>query len=86
MTGFLRPSGFGEDDCVIFDCPGQIELYSHHFAFSSLIDRWRCGVAPRGGVYARCPIYHRRCQVYCRMHAVSGGDDEPRAAPREPDV
>jgi GTPase SAR1 family protein len=31
--------GFGEDDCVIFDCPGQIELYSHHFAFRSFVDQ-----------------------------------------------
>ena len=31
--------GFGDDDCVIFDCPGQIELYSHHSAFRSFVDQ-----------------------------------------------
>eukprot|EP00227_Mantoniella_beaufortii_P015901 CAMPEP_0197592256 /NCGR_PEP_ID=MMETSP1326-20131121/14995_1 /TAXON_ID=1155430 /ORGANISM="Genus nov. species nov., Strain RCC2288" /LENGTH=261 /DNA_ID=CAMNT_0043157939 /DNA_START=48 /DNA_END=830 /DNA_ORIENTATION=+ len=31
--------GYGEDDCVIFDCPGQIELYSHHSAFRSFVDQ-----------------------------------------------
>ena len=27
--------GYTEDDMVIFDCPGQLELYSHHTAFRS---------------------------------------------------
>jgi len=31
--------GYGEDDCVIFDCPGQIELYSHHSAFRTFVDQ-----------------------------------------------
>jgi len=31
--------GFGDDDCVIFDCPGQIELYSHHTAFRTFVDQ-----------------------------------------------
>lgn len=31
--------GYGEDDCIIFDCPGQIELYSHHTAFRSFVDQ-----------------------------------------------
>lgn len=33
--------GFGEDDCVIFDCPGQIELYSHHTCFRTFVDKLR---------------------------------------------
>ena len=33
--------GFGEDDCVIFDCPGQIELYSHHTCFKSFVNKLR---------------------------------------------
>lgn len=28
--------GFGEDDYLIFDCPGQIELYSHVTVFRTL--------------------------------------------------
>jgi len=31
--------GYVDDDCVIFDCPGQIELYSHHSTFCSIADR-----------------------------------------------
>lgn len=30
--------GYGEEDYLIFDCPGQIELYSHVSAFKSLVD------------------------------------------------
>ena len=33
--------GFGEDDCVIFDCPGQIELYSHVPAFKRFVQYLR---------------------------------------------
>lgn len=27
--------GYTEDDMVIFDCPGQLELYSHHTSFAA---------------------------------------------------
>jgi GTPase SAR1 family protein len=36
---WLALEGYGEDDCVIFDCPGQIELYSHHSAFRTFVDQ-----------------------------------------------
>ena len=29
--------GYGEDDYLLFDCPGQIELYSHSSVFRSLV-------------------------------------------------
>ncbi len=29
---------YGEDDYLIFDCPGQIELYSHVTIFRSFVD------------------------------------------------
>ena len=29
---------YGEDDYLIFDCPGQIELYSHISVFRSFVD------------------------------------------------
>lgn len=29
---------YGEDDYLIFDCPGQIELYSHVTVFRSFVD------------------------------------------------
>ncbi|WIA34439.1 hypothetical protein OEZ86_012773 [Tetradesmus obliquus] len=30
--------GYGEEDYLVFDCPGQIELYSHVGAIRSLVD------------------------------------------------
>eukprot|EP00775_Hariotina_reticulata_P002292 gene2292-2602_t len=30
--------GYGDDDYLVFDCPGQIELYSHVNAIRSLVD------------------------------------------------
>lgn len=30
--------GYGEDDYLVFDCPGQIELYSHISVFRSFVD------------------------------------------------
>ena len=32
---------YGEDDYLIFDCPGQIELYSHVTIFRSFVDYLR---------------------------------------------
>lgn len=29
---------YGEDDYLLFDCPGQIELYSHISVFRSFVD------------------------------------------------
>lgn len=31
-------AGFADDDYILFDCPGQVELYSHVSAFRSLAD------------------------------------------------
>ena len=33
--------GYGEDDYVLFDCPGQIELYSHCTVFRSFVEYLR---------------------------------------------
>ncbi|KIY94452.1 hypothetical protein MNEG_13509 [Monoraphidium neglectum] len=30
--------GYGDEDYLVLDCPGQIELYSHVSAFRSLVD------------------------------------------------
>ena len=30
--------GYGEEDYLIFDCPGQIELYSHVAVFRTLVE------------------------------------------------
>jgi hypothetical protein len=34
-------AGFGEDDYLLFDCPGQIELYSHLSVFRTLVEHLR---------------------------------------------
>ncbi len=34
----LLMQAYGEDDYLIFDCPGQIELYSHVTVFRSFVD------------------------------------------------
>jgi len=34
----LMMQAYGEDDYLIFDCPGQIELYSHVTIFRSFVD------------------------------------------------
>lgn len=30
--------GYDDDECVLFDCPGQIELYSNHSAFRNIVE------------------------------------------------
>lgn len=32
------PQGYGEDDYLLFDCPGQIELYSHVSVFRTFTE------------------------------------------------
>ena len=38
ITGWLKEQldGFGDDDYLLFDCPGQIELYSHVPVFPAI--------------------------------------------------
>ena len=50
------PQGFGEDDYILFDCPGQIELYSHVSVFRSLVD-WL-----RREAWATAAVYCVDCQ------------------------
>lgn len=40
-------NGFPEDTVFIFDCPGQIELYSHHPVMRRIVDKIRhqCGMS-----------------------------------------
>jgi hypothetical protein len=30
--------GYGEEDYLVFDCPGQIELYNHLSVFKTFVD------------------------------------------------
>lgn len=34
-------AGYGDDDYLVFDCPGQIELYSHLSVFRTFVDYLR---------------------------------------------
>ncbi len=43
--------GYGDDDYLIFDCPGQIELYSHATVFRTFVD-WM-----RGQGWSMCAVY-----------------------------
>lgn len=36
---FTALEGYDDADCVVFDCPGQIELYSHHSVFQTLVNQ-----------------------------------------------
>lgn len=50
----LRPvhfQGYGDDDYLVFDCPGQIELYSHATVFRTFVD-WM-----RGQGWSMCAVY-----------------------------
>ena len=53
----VRPSfatcvqGYGDDDYLIFDCPGQIELYSHATVFRTFVD-WM-----KGQGWSLCAVY-----------------------------
>jgi hypothetical protein len=34
----VLPQGYGDEDYLVFDCPGQIELYNHLSIFRSFVD------------------------------------------------
>ncbi len=34
----LAAQGYGDDDYLVFDCPGQIELYNHLSVFKSFVE------------------------------------------------
>lgn len=52
MTALHVVQGYGEDDYLVFDCPGQIELYNHLSVFKTFVDFLKrvgaCSVLPRG--------------------------------------
>ena len=47
----LPLQGYGDDDYLVFDCPGQIELYSHATVFRTFVD-WM-----RGQGWSMCAVY-----------------------------
>lgn len=59
--------GFGEEDYLIFDCPGQIELYSHVSAFKTLVD-WL-----KNQGWAVCVVYCLDCQFVSEVSKFVAG-------------
>ena len=59
-------AGFGDDDYLIFDCPGQIELYSHLSVFRTFVDYlrrdgWQVCAVSRPGKSSQPAPGSRRC-------------------------
>jgi hypothetical protein len=54
---------------VIFDCPGQVELYTHHTSVQKIIERLQCGA--RSGrpddLDCRLCSVHLVDSYYCRL-------------------
>lgn len=55
-----RWQAYGDDDYLLFDCPGQIELYSHLTVFRTFVeylrrDGWQvCAVGVRSKAGSHC--------------------------------
>ena len=50
---------YGDDDYLLFDCPGQIELYSNSSVFRALVkylqsNGWQVGSVTVSTLYPRC--------------------------------
>ena len=54
---------YGDEDYLIFDCPGQIELYSHASVFRTLSDWLKNQAGPRRPVAPQGPRSHASCQT-----------------------
>jgi len=67
--------GYGEEDYVLFDCPGQVELYSHCSAFRALAEHLR-----REG-WAAAAVYCIDCQFVAEPAKFVAGALQARAAP-----
>ena len=69
-AGCCALQGFGEDDYILFDCPGQIELYSHVSVFRSFVDFLRRDGWSAAAVYCLdCQFVGDPHQVHCRLAA-----------------
>jgi GTPase SAR1 family protein len=53
---------YGDDDYLIFDCPGQIELYSHLSVFRTFVEYLK-----RDGWQICVVSQWRLCSVQCPM-------------------
>lgn len=65
---------YGDDDYLIFDCPGQIELYSHATVFRTFVD-WM-----RGQGWSMCAVYCLDCQFVSETPKFIAGSLQALAA------
>lgn len=65
---------YGDDDYLIFDCPGQIELYSHATVFRTFVD-WM-----RNQGWSMCAVYCLDCQFISETPKFIAGSLQALAA------
>ena len=70
----LALQSYGDDDYLIFDCPGQIELYSHATVFRTFVD-WM-----RGQGWSMCAVYCLDCQFVSETPKFIAGSLQALAA------
>lgn len=66
--------GYGDDDYLVFDCPGQIELYSHATVFRTFVD-WM-----KGQGWSLCAVYCLDCQFVMETPKFIAGSLQAMAA------
>ena len=51
MSWLEEQLGDGDDDYFLFDCPGQIELYTHMDAMKNIVDALQVSLYPLKALY-----------------------------------
>lgn len=74
MLSIVALQSYGDDDYLIFDCPGQIELYSHATVFRTFVD-WM-----RGQGWSMCAVYCLDCQFVSETPKFIAGSLQALAA------
>ena len=74
MPSIVALQSYGDDDYLIFDCPGQIELYSHATVFRTFVD-WM-----RGQGWSMCAVYCLDCQFVSETPKFIAGSLQALAA------
>ena len=74
VTDLVAVQNYGDDDYLIFDCPGQIELYSHATVFRTFVD-WM-----RGQGWSMCAVYCLDCQFISETPKFIAGSLQALAA------
>lgn len=74
VPSIVALQSYGDDDYLIFDCPGQIELYSHATVFRTFVD-WM-----RGQGWSMCAVYCLDCQFVSETPKFIAGSLQALAA------